>query len=157
MAKRHLFLVFLVFVCVSGLDASPVRRHVMARRQFSGKRQALSYVVGRGCMYMAHYVRDNYYDYAVKLRHQAVSSNVAMTTTTSAIRPSPTTLPLVTTTHLNWVSYVYEIMRADYVPMELFRGLMDCGREYALFAVDAPMDLLTSLHVHYDAVPGLVG
>ncbi|WAR24665.1 NSE1-like protein [Mya arenaria] len=91
MAKRHLFLVFLVFVCVSGLDASPVRRHVMARRQFSGKRQALSYVVGRGCMYMAHYVRDNYYDYAVKLRHQAVSSNVAMTTTTSAIRPSPTT------------------------------------------------------------------
>lgn len=51
------------------------------------------------------YVRDNYYDYGVR-RRQTVDD---ITTTQS-------------TSDIKWASYVYEIMKQDYVPMELFRG-----------------------------------
>ncbi|KAL4236971.1 hypothetical protein ACF0H5_005355 [Mactra antiquata] len=109
----------------------------------SVKRQALSSITDRGCIYVAHYVKDNYYDF-VPDRRQVTHSPVAMVTT-----------PLETTTHTNWVQLVYDTMRRDYVPMELFKTLMNCGKEYALYAINASDDLKTSLNVDYGTVPGL--
>ena len=93
---------------------------------------------------LCSYVHDNYYDFPVVGR-QAPS-------TTS---PTPTTTPPETTTHINWVSYLYKTMTADYVPLELFKGLVACGKEYSMFAIDAPVDLRKALNVDYGSVPGL--
>ena len=46
-------------------------------------------------------------------------------------------------------------MTADYVPLELFKGLVACGKEYAMFAINAPHDLRQALNVDYGNVPGL--
>ena len=46
-------------------------------------------------------------------------------------------------------------MMADYVPLELFKGLVACGKEYAMFAISAPHDLRQALNVDYGNVPGL--
>ena len=46
-------------------------------------------------------------------------------------------------------------MTADYVPLELFKGLVVCGKTYAMFAINAADDLRQTLHVDYSSVPGL--
>lgn len=65
------------------------------------------------------YVRDNYYDYEM-VRRQI--------TTVTMVRPASTVImeTPTSTQHINWVSYVYDILRKDYVPMELFRGTKLC-------------------------------
>ncbi|KAH3696694.1 uncharacterized protein LOC127862780 [Dreissena polymorpha] len=124
------------------------------------RRGPLSSIVERGCIPLAHYVRDNYYSYEIR-RQATVTMVTPRSTSDVSVAHSTivtTTIPVSdTTTHINWVTFVYDRMRADYVPMELFKGLVNCGREYSLFAINAPASLLQLLAVNYRAVPGLVG
>ncbi|XP_045157036.2 uncharacterized protein LOC123523419 [Mercenaria mercenaria] len=132
-----LFTIIGLLICLGGSLSAP-----------SVRRGALSSIVERGCIYTAHYVRNNYYDYQLKRRQVTI----AMTTTAA-----PTTLStyIVATTHLNWVSHLYDTMRKDYVPMELFKALVNCGKEYSMYAINASNDLKSRLNVDYGTVPGL--
>ncbi|KAK3601513.1 hypothetical protein CHS0354_027659 [Potamilus streckersoni] len=56
---------------------------------------------------------------------------------------------------VNWVTYTYDRCSTEYVPTELFHGLVNCGKEYALYAVKAPAALIELLHVDLNSVPTL--
>ena len=91
-------------------------------------------------------MRDNYYDFP-SLQPQPQ--------TTATPSSQATTTPPPMTTHINWVSHLYKTMTADYVPQELFKGLVVCGKVYAMYAIDASDALRQTLHVDYSSVPGL--
>lgn len=82
------------------------------------------------------YVRDNYFTYR-SYRTIAGSTTPAST--------------------VNWVTYVYDRGVENYVPMELIRGAIHCGMNYALYAVSAPSDILQQLHVDFSGIPGVLG
>nr|XP_022318921.1 uncharacterized protein LOC111121783 [Crassostrea virginica] len=101
------------------------------------KRGALSYVVGQGCPYLSHYVHDNYFRYR---SYRAASPS-------STAPPPP----------LNWVTYVYDRGVDNYVPMELIHGAIQCGMNFALYAMDAPPDIQHKLHADFSEIPGVLG
>lgn len=41
--------------------------------------------------------------------------------------------------------------------MELIRGAIHCGMNYALYAVSAPPDILQQLHTDFSGIPGVLG
>ncbi|KAL3869500.1 hypothetical protein ACJMK2_042173 [Sinanodonta woodiana] len=91
------------------------------------ERGALSYVVQRGCPYLSRYVRENYF----------IDDELETNTATSV------------PTAVNWVTYTYDRCSTEYVPTELFHGLVNCGKVYALFAVKAPTALIELLGIGY--------
>ncbi|XP_062581267.1 uncharacterized protein LOC134243063 isoform X1 [Saccostrea cucullata] len=101
------------------------------------QRGALSYVVSQGCPYLVHYVRDNYFSFRI---YRQVSG--------STTAPPP---------HLNWVTYVYDRGVDNYVPMELIHGIINCRMNYALYAVNAPSNILHQLHADFSGIPGVLG
>lgn len=82
------------------------------------------------------YVRDNYFTYR-SYRTVAGSTTPAST--------------------VNWVTYVYDRGVENYVPMELIRGAIHCGMNYALYAVSAPPGILQQLHADFSGIPGVLG
>lgn len=58
---------------------------------------------------------------------------------------------------VNWVTYVYDRGVENYVPMELIRGAIHCGMNYALYAVSAPPAILQQLHADFSGIPGVLG
>ncbi|KAK7100060.1 hypothetical protein V1264_023063 [Littorina saxatilis] len=90
----------------------------------------VSYIVQQGCLYVAHYVRDNY------------------------VILEPRT-PLTPTDDVNWATWTNEEAATRYMPPELTQALLECGKAHALFAMQAP----TWLYNHYNLTegPNLVG
>lgn len=41
--------------------------------------------------------------------------------------------------------------------MELIRGAIHCGMNYALYAVSAPPAILQQLHADFSGIPGVLG
>lgn len=82
------------------------------------------------------YVRDKYFSYR-SYRMVAGSTTPAST--------------------VNWVTYVYDRGVENYVPMELIRGAIHCGMNYALYAVSAPPAILQQLHADFSGIPGVLG
>ena len=42
----------------------------------------------------------------------------------------------------NWVDWARDIAEASYLPAELFRALIQCGRGYTFYALSAPRSLI---------------
>ncbi|KAK3089009.1 hypothetical protein FSP39_000100 [Pinctada imbricata] len=68
----------------------------------------------------------------------------------TTVAPSTTTAA-----HFNWVSYVYDRCVDNYIPLELMHGLINCGKEYALYGVKADQHVVDSLKVDYSIIPGV--
>ena len=56
---------------------------------------------------------------------------------------------------INWVSYVYDRCVDNYIPLELVHGLINCGKTFALYAVDAESSVTKHLNVDYSIIPGV--
>lgn len=82
------------------------------------------------------YVRDNYFSYR---SYRTVAGSTTQAST------------------VNWVTYVYDRGVENYVPMELIRGAIHCGMNYALYAVSAPPAILQQLHADFSGIPGVLG
>jgi len=82
------------------------------------------------------YVRENYFNYIPGLDET----------------PAPTTTPAG---HVNWVTYTFDKGVANYVPMELIHGLINCGREYSLYGINSPDWLNALLHTDFSVIPGV--
>eukprot|EP00105_Crassostrea_gigas_P005683 XP_011419361.1 PREDICTED: uncharacterized protein LOC105322384 [Crassostrea gigas] len=127
----------LLYVIVMLGASQWIVRGIPNRQEISvSQRGALSYVVGQGCPYLVHYVRDNYFTY------RSYRSVAGSTTPASTV---------------NWVTYVYDRGVENYVPMELIRGAIHCGMNYALYAVSAPPGILQQLHADFSGIPGVLG
>ncbi|XP_041360097.1 uncharacterized protein LOC121376322 [Gigantopelta aegis] len=81
------------------------------------RRGALSYIVHKGCLYLSHYVKDNY----------------------PVLEPTHDTSVAGVT---NWVDWARDVADASYLPTELLQGLVKCGRGYTFFAFNAPQRLI---------------
>ena len=104
----------------------------------------LYYLARFGFTYIYHdlhvfsYVHDNYFPYR---------SYRAAPPSSTAPPPPP----------LNWVTYVYDRGVDNYVPMELIHGAIQCGMNFALYAMDAPPDIQHKLHADFSEIPGVLG
>lgn len=90
----------------------------------------LSFIVDQGCLYLAHYVKDNY------------------------IILEPTTL-LTPGDDVNWAMWTDDEAAARYLPAELTQGLLECGKQFAFFALGAPDWLFRQNNLNFTA--NLVG
>lgn len=55
------------------------------------------------------------------------------------------------------MTYVYDRGVDNYVPMELIHGAIQCGMNFALYAMDAPPDIQHKLHADFSEIPGVLG
>ncbi|VDI35813.1 Hypothetical predicted protein [Mytilus galloprovincialis] len=98
--------------------------------QYLEKRGPMSYVVNRGCPYLTHYVHDNYF-----LDSETISKTV--------------------TTDSNWVQLVYQTFIDNYVPLELFHGLVTCGKAFSLYAINPSQNIINVLKTNFTNIPGV--
>lgn len=54
----------------------------------------------------------------------------------------------------NWVSLVYKTFVENYVPLELFHGLVKCGKTFALYAVNPSQSIVKLFNVNFTIIPG---
>ncbi|XP_067679453.1 uncharacterized protein [Haliotis asinina] len=101
----------------------------LASQRHDERRGALSYVVHKGCLYMAHYVRDNY-----PVLEATHDTSVGGRT--------------------NWVDWARDIAGASYLPDELLHGLLECGRGYTFFALSASQALIAEHNMSLPLIPG---
>ncbi|KAK7489075.1 hypothetical protein BaRGS_00019736 [Batillaria attramentaria] len=89
----------------------------------------MSYIVNQGCLYLSHYVKDNY---------------IVLEPTTATTSPDD----------VNWATWTYTAAESRYMPPELTQALVHCGKEHAFYALDAPAWLIE----HYNlTVHDLIG
>lgn len=65
------------------------------------------------------------------------------------------TISKTVTTDSNWVQLVYQTFIDNYVPLELFHGLVTCGKAFSLYAINPSENIINVLKTNFTNIPGV--